>query len=103
MNKTISFESTSPDLKGLQALKDEDEFTLWMNNSQKVKPPFPMLPAFTVCASILQFVGFEDEIQALMNLLSGNTSDYFKCHKYILRGFMDNWRPEIAMMIEFGN
>ena len=80
-----------------------DEDQPGVKNRQKVRPPFPALPAFTVSATILQFIGFEDEIQKLMNRLNRNTTQYFICHKHILRGFMDRWKPEIMTMLEFGN
>ena len=42
-------------------------------SSLKVRPPFPKLPAFSVDAIVLSLVGYEDEVIALLRLLSHNT------------------------------
>ena len=41
-------------------------------SSLKVRPPFPKLGAFNVDAIVLSFVGYEDEVFALLKLLSRN-------------------------------
>ena len=43
------------------------------DQKEKVEPPFPALPAFSLDALILSFVGYSDEIAELLNLLNTNT------------------------------
>ena len=69
----------------------------------KVRPPFPLLPAFNVSALILAFLSYEDVVEALLNLLNHNTLRYYSCHREILKGFLDPWKPEVSRVVEFGS
>ena len=51
-----------------------------LNASMKVPPPLSGLPAFTVDAIILSYMGFEDEIFKLLNQLNNNGRLYAVAH-----------------------
>ena len=49
---------------------------LTKESSLKVRPPFTKLPAFTVNAIVLSYIGYEDEVFALLLLLNRNCGLY---------------------------
>ena len=69
--------------------------------SVKVRPPFPKLEIFNVSAIILSYMGHQDEIISLLNLLNLNTQCYAERHFEILQSFI-TWRPEITRVLSFG-
>ena len=42
------------------------------SKTERVKPPFPALPGFSLDALILSFLGYADEVAQLLNLLNVN-------------------------------
>ena len=59
--------------------------------SPRATPPFPALPSFNCAATILAYVGHDEEVGILCNDLSHNAANYFKTHETILRGFVDEY------------
>ena len=70
-------------------------------SSLKVRPPFPKLPAFSVDAIVLSLVGYEDEVIALLRLLSHNTSAYERSHKSFYGPFLVKYSKEFTGTLSF--
>ena len=70
-------------------------------SSLKVRPPFPKLPAFSVDAIVLSLVGYEDEVIALLRLLSHNTSVYERSHKGFYGPFLVKYSKEFTGTLSF--
>ena len=64
---------------------------------QKAKLPFAMLESFAACAAVLSFVGYCDEVNALLRQISHRTRQYGLSHQDILRGFIQEFQPAIVM------
>jgi len=64
---------------------------------QKAKLPFAMLESFAASAEVLSFVGYSDEVNALLKQLSHRTRRYGLSHMDILRGFLQVFQPAIVM------
>ena len=71
------------------------------DSSLKVRPPFPKLPAFAVNAIVLSLVGYEDEVIALLRLLSHNTSTYERSHKSFYGPFLVKYSKEFTGTLSF--
>ena len=69
-------------------------------SSLKVRPPFPKLSAFSVDAIILSLVGYEDEVVALLRLLSYNTSLYERSHKGFYGPFLVKYSKEFTQTLQ---
>ena len=70
-------------------------------SSIKVRPPFPKLPAFSVDAIVLSLVGYEDEVIALLRLLSHNTRAYERSHKGFYGPFLMKYSKEFTGTLSF--
>ena len=70
-------------------------------SSLKVRPPFPKLPAFSVDAIVLSLVGYEDEVIALLRLLSHNTATYERSHKSFYGPFLVKYSKEFTGTLSF--
>ena len=64
---------------------------------------FPKLPNAKVSAIILSYTRYEDQINALLNLLSTNSKLFASAHYDKLKGRLVKWRPRVATAIEFGH
>ena len=93
----IPFAMTKGDVLHHQSLK----VSRLKNNTLKVRPPFYNLSAFNVDAVILSFLGYEDEIFALLTLLDHNSSLYGMSHKEYLRPFLVKYQKEITQTLQF--
>ena len=49
-------------------------------DAKKVKPPFTDLPAFNVAATIMSFLGYQDEMMSLLAQLNHNSILYSERH-----------------------
>ena len=67
----------------------------------KVRPPFRKLPAFNVDATVLSFLGYDDEIFALLCLLDHNSSMYGTSHAEYLSPFLVKYKKEITQTLQF--
>ena len=67
------------------------------------KPIFAKLPNAKVSALILSYTRYEDQVSALLNLLSRNTKLYASAHYEKLKEYLVKWRPRVATAIEFGH
>ena len=45
---------------------------------REMRPPIAGLPSLHVMALLLSFYGYEDEVEAILHLLSRDTSRYYK-------------------------
>ena len=72
-----------------------------LNTSMKVRPPLTALPAFTIDAIILSFMGFEDEIFKLLGQLNNNGRLYAVAHADFLRPFLSQYKKEITGELQF--
>ena len=70
------------------------------SDAKKVKPPFTDLPAFNVAATIMSFLGYQDEMMSLLAQLSHNSILYSERHFEILQSFI-TWRPEFVRNLHF--
>ena len=68
--------------------KSEDQLVKTSGTNQKVKPPFPKVPAFVIVAIILSYYGYDKKCKALLLRLNRNSSQYFKNHGEILKAFL---------------
>ena len=66
--------------------------------TKKVKPPFTDLPAFNVAATIMSFLGYQDQMMSMLAQLSHNSVLYAERHFEILQSFI-TWRPEITRQL----
>ena len=69
-------------------------------DAKKVKPPFTDLPAFNVAATIMSFLGYQDEMMSLLAQLNHNSILYSERHFEILQSFIA-WRPEFVRKLHF--
>ena len=90
--------------------KDKEELTKIIAKLEapvlptKVQAPFPKLKSFLSAAVIFSFLGYEDEVKALLMLLSNKTGLYFKKHQKNLEAFLVKFHGATANnVIEFGN
>ena len=67
-----------------------------LNTSMKVRPPLSGLPAFTVDAIVLSYMGYEDEIFKLLNQLNNNGRLYAVAHASYLKPFLSQYKKEIT-------
>ena len=72
-----------------------------LNASLKVRPPLTALPAFTVGAIVLSYLGYEDEILKLLGQLNNNTRLYKVAHAQQLKPFLCEYRKEITGQLDF--
>ena len=59
-----------------------------MEESKKVKVPFPALPSFNIAALIMSYALYEDEAHNLLHELCWNTKNYAVSHRQLLRSFL---------------
>ena len=70
---------------------------------RRSKLPLVYLPSFAVTALLLSYVGYADEMNAILRQLSRLTRTYNIKHKPILDGFLVPWKhPEIEDGLSFG-
>ena len=70
----------------------------------KVQTPFPKLKSFLSAAIIFSYLGYEDEIKALLQLLSHKTGLYYQKHQKTLEAFLVKFNGCTAnQLIEFGD
>ena len=63
--------------------------------NQKAKLPFAKLESFAASAEVLSFVGYSDEVNALLKQISHRTRLYGLSHQDILRGFVQEFNPTV--------
>ena len=90
-------ESAGPDGEPLRLVDDA------RHRIVKIRHPFPPLPSYQVALQILCFLGYSDEVTALLNLLCCNTQTYLQRHRDTLESFLVAWvPPTVASVVRFG-
>ena len=84
----VDFHVMDEEFKSL--LEEQDNLAIML---KKAKLPLTFLPSFNVTALILSYIGFADEVNALILQLSWLTRKYSKGHREILDGFLIKWEP----------
>ena len=64
--------------------------------SDKILPPFNNLPIFNANATILSYLAYQDEVFALLSLLSRRAKRFSEAHKEILDNFLYVWEPKLT-------
>ena len=76
-----------------------------MEESKRVKVPFPALPSFNIAASIMSYALYEDEVHNLLHELCNNTRSYSVSHRELLKSFLIvnliRIRQQCHSMLEF--
>ena len=70
---------------------------------KEMRPPIVGLPSLYVMALLLSYYGYEDEVEALLCLLSHGTTRYYKFEQKSLKRVLTAWEPWVCDVIFFGD
>ena len=69
----------------------------------KFKPPFRKLPELKVTTVILSYVGYEEDLNHMLQILSRNCRNFYQNWHQFLRRAVTSYEPWIKDVVEFGD
>ena len=90
-------------VKGNVQIRAKYYFDKFKEASQDtVSYPLSSIRSLTATVSILMHLGFDDQIFALMNLLSHQARRFMSLHRVTLKEFFVKWQPPYTGLLSFG-